>query len=123
MDDAANLWEGEKQAPVGRRVRGRIELAFDALALEVDEHDVVRRQRVVGDAARLDGEDAALAVQRARVAEGEIDEAVPLQGDVRLVSLALELFQHDCFTEFFLLRPFPNRRLLPPGRRSIWRRV
>ena len=73
-----------------RRVRRRVEAALDRPSLEIDDHHVVGLQRLIVDAAGLDGEDASGAVDRAGVAEGEVDEAVPRQGDIGLEGFALE---------------------------------
>ena len=94
MDDAADVWKGEEQPAVRRRVRRRVEVPLDLASLEIDDHHVVGRQRRVVDAARLDREQGPRAIDRARIAEGEVDEAVPRQGEIGLVGFALEFLEH-----------------------------
>ncbi len=67
---------------------------FDPASLEIDDDHVVRRERRIVDPARLDREDGPRPIDRARIAEGEIDEAVPRQGDIGLVGFTLEFLEH-----------------------------
>src|SRR6201999_2661793 len=94
MHDAADVWKGEKQPAVGRCVRRRVELPFDTASLEIDDDHVVWRKRRVIDTAGLDREDSPRAIDRARIAESEIDEAVPWQGDIGFVDFPLEFLEH-----------------------------
>lgn len=56
VHDAADMREGEVQIAMRRRVGRGIEHALDALAVEIGDDHVGDGQRLVGDAARLDGE-------------------------------------------------------------------
>ena len=94
MHDAADVREGEEQPAVGRRVRRRVETPFDRASLQINDNHVVRRERRIVDPARLDRECGPRPIDRARIAEGEIDEAVPRQGDIGLVGFALEFLEH-----------------------------
>ena len=76
VGDAADAGEALVEADVGRRVRRRPQrLARQRLArFQGNQHDVFGPKRVVGDAARLDRDDAALAVDAAGVAPGQHDQ-------------------------------------------------
>jgi hypothetical protein len=76
VDDPADLLERAVEHEVCRRVRGgpRGSLAH-LTALEVDDDHRVRPELGVGDAARLDRQHPSRAVDGARVAEGEDDQA------------------------------------------------
>ena len=94
VGDAADLGEGLVELDVRRRVRGRVEPALDDVALEVDEDDVVGLERVVGDAARLDGHDAPAPVDAADVAERQDDQPGLGQLEVGLEDGFLEFGEH-----------------------------
>src|SRR4029077_15681162 len=94
VDHPADIWKGEEQSAMGWRVRGWVEPTFDRPPLEVNDDHVVRRKRRVIYTARLDCECAPRPIERARIAEGEVDEAVPRQGDIGFVSFTLEFLEH-----------------------------
>ena len=75
MHDAADSRELAVEQDVRRRVGRRLQLAFDDVAVQIDEHHVRRLELRVGNAARLDRDDAALPVDAARVAERQAHEA------------------------------------------------
>jgi hypothetical protein len=80
---------------VGGGVGGRLELAVDDLAVEVDEDDVGGLELGVGDATGLDGENAGNGVEDADIAPGEVDELGGGEGAIGLpavVTDALVLF-------------------------------
>ena len=60
---------------VGVEVRGGVQVAFDAVAVEVGDDHVLGAEIVVVDARGLDDDEALLAVDAACVAEGVEDEA------------------------------------------------
>jgi hypothetical protein len=94
VDDAANVRKAQKELSMRRRVGRGIEPPLDPLSIEIDENHVVGRQRRVVDPARLDRENAARAVDSARVAECEIDETGPWQRDIGFIGFAPEFGQH-----------------------------
>src|SRR5271163_4176468 len=94
VDHAADVWEGQEQPAMGRRVRGRVEPAPDSPPLEVDDDHILWRKRRIIDPAWLDRECGPRPIDRARIPEGEIDEAVPRQGDIGFISLTLEFLEH-----------------------------
>src|SRR3990172_8864121 len=63
------------QHEVRREVRRRAQLALDDTALEIGHHEVARLHLLVRHATRLDHDEPARAVNRARVAESEEREA------------------------------------------------
>ena len=77
VHDAADVRERLVQLHMRRRVGGGIQRALHRFArADIDEHDVLRAQHVVFDAARLDRHDTALAVDTADIAPCECDEMV-----------------------------------------------
>ena len=67
--------EGAIQCCVCGQVGGGSQRPLNDVSVEIRDHEQLRRERVVGHAARLDDDQPASAVDRARVAEGEAREA------------------------------------------------
>ena len=83
VDNAADGREGPVQLYVRRRVGRGLETALDAFAgLQTHEHDVVGGHLIVLHARRLDGDQAAFAVDGGDVAPGEGDKIVFWQGQI-----------------------------------------
>ena len=89
------LGERAVEGEVRRRVGGRpLRPGHDLAAREVDDRHVLRPERVVRDAARLDRHHAGLAVGGARVPEREDDEARVDEREVRGDDALAELVEH-----------------------------
>ena len=69
--DAANGGKGFVKDQVSGQIGGRPQIAFDELAFEIDDDEIFRLHRVVGDAAGLDDDEAFLAGNAAGIAERE----------------------------------------------------
>jgi hypothetical protein len=69
---------------VGLLVPQSFTTTHDCAALDVDDGDRSGCESIVGDAARLDRDHARVAVDGARIPEGEDDEPCTAQGQVRL---------------------------------------
>jgi hypothetical protein len=77
VDHAADDRKGKEQPAMGLRVRRRVKAPFDLASLKVDDDHVVGRESLVIDPTWLDCEYAERTIDRACIAEGEIDEAMP----------------------------------------------
>ena len=82
--DAADVGECLVELDVRGRIAGGAELAFHHLPFEVHDDHVVRRHVVVGNAAGLDDNEAALSVDLADVAPREQHELVLDEVEIRL---------------------------------------
>ena len=92
MDDAPDVEPGAVEDEVGGRVRrGPHPAVHHCAALEVDDGDLGGSEPVVGDAARLDRNHARVAVDGARVPEGEDDEPCAAERQVRLEDALAQL--------------------------------
>ena len=92
VDDSADGFETAVEHEVGRCVGGGLEAAVDHLAArELDEDDRLGVELVVGHAARLDRHHPGVAIDLARVAEGERDEARLDDREVRVEDALAEL--------------------------------
>ena len=76
---------------------GGVEVALDALALEVADDHVVGAELVVVNAGRLDHKETRLGVELGGVAPSEDDQPVLGQVHVRLVDLLAQFLEHHCF--------------------------
>ena len=96
MHDAADAGPGAVEEEVGGRVRrGPRPAVHHCAALDVDDGDRSGRELVVGDAARLDRDDARVAVDGARISEREDDEPGAAERQIRLEdALAQRCVQH-----------------------------
>ena len=85
VNDAPHVEPGAIEDEVGGRVRRGPHLAVHhCAALDVDDGDLGGREPVVGDTARLDRDHARVAVDGARIPEGEDDEPCAAERHVRL---------------------------------------
>ena len=76
---------------VGRRTQ----FAFNYLTVELGNDHVLRRQFIIGNAARLDRDQSFISVDAAGIAEGIEDEAAPNEFEVRFQHFfAQRLQQH-----------------------------
>ncbi len=82
VDYGADRWELAVEQSVGVEVRGRLEGAFDDVAVEVRNYHAFNAEVVVIDAGGLDDDEALLAIDAADVAEGIEDEAATNQFEV-----------------------------------------
>ena len=95
VDDAADRWKRPVERQVGREVGGRPQPPLEHGAiLQRDDDDVLGLHRVVGDAAGLDGHEAARAVDARDVAPRQRDEAMPREREVGLEDGLLERGVH-----------------------------
>ena len=69
-------FEGKEQTTMRRRIRGRTQVAFDLVSIEIHQHHHLGSERVIVYARGFDGEDAAVAIDGGGVAEGEVDQAL-----------------------------------------------
>ena len=101
VDNAADGREGPVQFYVRRRVGRGLETALDALArFKTHEHDIVGGHFVIFHARRLDGDQAAFAVDGGDVAPCKGDEIVFWQGQIGFQYLLFQCFQHSVFPSF-----------------------
>ena len=70
---------------------GRVRPSNNSAALDVDDGDRSGREPVVGDATRLDRDHARVAVDGARIPEGEDDEPCAAERHVRLEDALAQL--------------------------------
>ena len=116
VDDAADRREGLVEHQMGLRVGGGVQLALDALALEIHDHHVLGPQLLILHAGGLDNEKTALPVDAADVAPGVGDQPAAGQLHIRLVDLALEFFQHSASSRRYHLWLFAIIQSLYPAR-------
>ena len=111
VHDGANAVERLEEPAVRRRVGRRTQRTFGHLAVKIDDDHVAGLHRVVIDAARFDGEDAARRITDAHVAEREVDKFEFRQQQVCLVALRLEIaVAHRAYFE-----TRPRRKTFSPG--------
>ena len=84
VGDAADIGERLVEFQMGRQVGRGAQIAVDDPAVEIGHDDLLRRQLLIGNAARLDRHQAVLARDAADVAEGENDHAAANQFEVRV---------------------------------------
>ncbi|MNW64377.1 hypothetical protein D3C74_426570 [compost metagenome] len=91
MHDAANLCIMLVQYGMGWRIRGRSEIAFNHIAVEIHNHHIAGLHCVIMNAARFDYEQAACTVNRAYIAPRVFDKPVFRQVQIGLEHLFFQM--------------------------------
>src|ERR1039458_5015361 len=99
VDDRPESTQPTIKLKMRGRVRRRPQPALDLPALKVDNHHVRRPKPGAVYAAGRAGQDSAVAVQHAGIAEIQMHEAVLGELPVRLAGLSLQFGKHDAFSQ------------------------
>ena len=115
VDDAAQGREGLVQFQMGFRVAGGVQVSFHPVAVQIQHHQVFRRQFVVFHAGGLDDHKAALPVDARHIAPGIGHEVPAGQFHIGLVDLFAQLFQHRAPHFSFQARSARNKSCSSPS--------
>ena len=82
------------QFRVGGGIRGRIQVSFHLVALQVDDNHVLRLQLLIGHAAGLDDKESLLPVDSADISPGKGNQSVFRKLHICLIDDFLQFFKH-----------------------------
>ena len=76
MHDAAAFGEGAVQFQVRRHIAGGTQIAFNNMAVKIDDDHIFGFHGIVRNAGRFDDEQTFLTVDSAHIAPGECDQVI-----------------------------------------------
>ena len=95
MDDAADLRERLIQFQMGLGIRRGIQLAIHHLAVQIQHHQIVRGQLVVGNAGGLDDHKSPLPVDAGNVAPRIRYQSPVRKLHIGFINRMFQFFQHE----------------------------
>jgi hypothetical protein len=99
--NSADGGEGFVKDEMGRQIGRRTKIAFDGLAIEIDDDEVFGLHGVVGNATGFDDDKAVLARNAAGVAKGKKNEAAANEFEIGLQNVIAKRFEFHALPLLF----------------------